>query len=46
MLLYLIRLADKLNIELASAAVDKIAVNAKKYPVHKARGTSKKYPEL
>ena len=45
-LLYLIRLADKLNIELASAAVDKIAVNAKKYPVHKARGTSKKYPEL
>jgi dCTP diphosphatase len=45
-LLYLIRLADKLDIDLVSAAVDKIAVNAKKYPVHKARGTSKKYTDL
>lgn len=45
-LLYLIRLADKLDIDLASAAVDKIAVNAKKYPMHPARGTSKKYTEL
>ena len=43
---YRVRLADKLDIDLASAAVDKIAVNAKKYPVHKARGTGKKYPEL
>lgn len=45
-LLYLIRLADKLDIDLASAATDKIAVNAQKYPVHKARGSSKKYTEL
>jgi dCTP diphosphatase len=45
-LLYLIRLADKLDIDLVSAAVDKMAVNAKKYPVHKARGTSKKYTDL
>ena len=45
-LLYLIRLADKLDIDLASAAADKIAVNAKKYPVHKARGNSKKYTDL
>lgn len=45
-LLYLIRLADKLDIDLASAAVDKIAVNAKKYPVDKARGSSKKYTDL
>ena len=45
-LLYLIRLADKLEIDLASAAVDKIAINAKKYPVHKARGSSKKYTDL
>lgn len=45
-LLYLIRLADKLDIDLAAAAFDKIAVNAKKYPVHKARGTSKKYTDL
>ncbi len=45
-LLYLIRLADKLDIDLLSAAADKMVVNAKKYPVHKARGTSKKYTEL
>ncbi|MHB1869797.1 MAG: nucleotide pyrophosphohydrolase [Steroidobacteraceae bacterium] len=45
-LLYLIRLADKLDIDLASAAVDKMAVNAKKYPVRKARGNSKKYTDL
>jgi NTP pyrophosphatase (non-canonical NTP hydrolase) len=45
-LLYLIRLADKLDINLVSAATDKMAVNAKKYPVHKARGTSKKYTDF
>lgn len=45
-LLYLIRLADKLDIELATAAFDKLAINAEKYPVHKARGSSKKYTEL
>ena len=45
-LLYLIRLADKLDIDLVTAAVDKMAVNAKKYPVHKARGNSKKYTDL
>lgn len=45
-LLYLIRLADKLNIDLLAAATDKIEVNAAKYPVDKARGSSKKYTEL
>jgi dCTP diphosphatase len=45
-LLYLIRLADKLDIDLATAAADKITVNAAKYPVYKARGSSKKYTEL
>ena len=45
-LLYLIRLADKLNIDLLAAATDKIRVNAAKYPVEKARGSSKKYSEL
>jgi dCTP diphosphatase len=44
--LYLIRLADKLNIDLLAAASDKIQVNAAKYPVDKARGSSKKYTEL
>lgn len=45
-LLYLIRLADKLNVDLASAAADKIQINATKYPVEKARGSSKKYTEF
>jgi dCTP diphosphatase len=45
-LLYLIRLADKLNIDLATAATDKMSVNASKYPAQKARGSNKKYTEL
>jgi NTP pyrophosphatase (non-canonical NTP hydrolase) len=45
-LLYLVRLADKLDVDLANAAVDKIQINAAKYPVEKARGTNKKYTEL
>jgi NTP pyrophosphatase (non-canonical NTP hydrolase) len=45
-LLYLIRLADKLEIDLLAAASDKIRLNAEKYPVEKARGSSKKYTEL
>ena len=45
-LLYLIRLADKLDIDLATAAFEKMKINAGKYPVDKARGSSKKYTEL
>jgi dCTP diphosphatase len=45
-LLYLIRLADKLDIDLLAAATDKIQLNAAKYPVDKARGSCKKYTEL
>ena len=45
-LLYLIRLADKLNVDLAVAAAEKLKINATKYPVHKARGSSKKYTGL
>ena len=45
-LLYLIRISDKLGIDPIAAAEAKIALNAKKYPVDLARGTSKKYDEL
>lgn len=45
-LLYLIRLADKLDIDLAAAARDKIALNAAKYPVEKVRGSARKYTDL
>ena len=45
-LLYLIRLADKLGIDPVAAADRKMLANAAKYPVDKARGTAKKYTEL
>jgi len=45
-LLYLIRLGDKLGIDPVAAAQRKMAANAEKYPVDKARGTAKKYTEL
>lgn len=45
-LLYLIRICDKLGIDPIAAAQAKIALNAIKYPVEKAHGSSKKYTEL
>ena len=44
--LYLIRLADMLNVDLIQAADRKIDTNSRKYPVEKARGNAKKYTEL
>jgi len=43
--IYLIRLADKLGIDLLSAAEAKIARNKEKYPADKVRGSAKKYTE-
>jgi len=45
-LIYLIRLADKLDIDLLQAAKNKIEVNEQKYPVDKAKGNAKKYTDL
>ena len=45
-LLYLLRLADELGIDPLAAAQDKMKSNEKKYPVDKARGSSRKYTEL
>ena len=45
-LLYLIRLSDKLGIDPVAAANRKIVANAAKYPADKARGSSRKYTEL
>lgn len=45
-LIYLTRLADKLRIDPMEAAFEKLEVNRIKYPVDKARGSSKKYTEL
>lgn len=43
---YLVRLSDKLGIDLVEAARAKIIRNEEKYPVEKARGNAKKYTEL
>ena len=45
-LLYLLQIADKLQIDLVAAAREKLELNASKYPVAQARGTSRKYTEL
>jgi NTP pyrophosphatase (non-canonical NTP hydrolase) len=42
---YLVRLADKLGIDLIAAAHEKIDDNARRYPADKVRGNSKKYSE-
>jgi len=44
-LIYLVRIADKLDIDLHSAALKKLQRNAEKYPVEMVRGKSSKYSE-
>ncbi|MEO6321277.1 MAG: nucleotide pyrophosphohydrolase [Polaromonas sp.] len=44
-LLYLLQLCDKLDIDLVEAARLKMVVNGEKYPVTGARGSSRKYTE-
>jgi dCTP diphosphatase len=43
--IYLIRIADKLNVDLLDAVDKKIAINEQKYPVDKVKGQNKKYTE-
>lgn len=45
-LIYLVRLAEMLGVDPLQAAFDKIQINAKKYPVHKAHGNHLKYDKL
>ena len=45
-LIYLTRLADLLDIDLLDAAADKLAINARKYPIDKAHGNALKYSDL
>ena len=44
-LLYLVRLADKLDVDLSQAALHKLEKNAEKYPAEQVRGSAKKYSE-
>ena len=41
-----ILLAEKHNLDIFDIVLEKIKLNAQKYPVDKAKGTSKKYNEL
>lgn len=45
-LIYLVSLANCLDVDLLQAAEDKLAINARKYPVDKARGNAQKYDEF
>jgi len=45
-LYYLLRIADKLDIDINEAFWKKTAKNEKKYPVHLAKGRATKYTEL
>ncbi len=44
--IYLVRLADRLGIDLARAVQEKIALNESRYPVALSRGRATKYTEL
>lgn len=43
---YAILLAEKYNLDINEIVSNKVLKNAEKYPVDKAKGTSKKYNEL
>jgi dCTP diphosphatase len=43
--IYLLRLADRLDVDLMRAADDKIVLNERKYPADRVRGDSRKYTE-
>ncbi len=45
MLLYLIQLADKTGVDLRAATLEKMALNAAKYPADQVRGNARKYSE-
>ena len=40
--IYLVRLADRLDIDLLDAAERKIVLNARKYPADRVRGSARK----
>ncbi|NCC71246.1 nucleotide pyrophosphohydrolase [bacterium] len=43
---YCILLANKLDVDLEQIVLDKIEMNAKKYPIEKCKGKSDKYTKL
>ncbi|MCX6102449.1 MAG: nucleotide pyrophosphohydrolase [Proteobacteria bacterium] len=45
-LYYTLRMADRLDVDLEKALIEKLKQNAKRYPVKLAKGNAKKYTEL
>ena len=44
-MVYLVRLADKLDVDLGAAVIEKMALNRAKYPAELVRGDARKYHE-
>ncbi len=44
-LIYLVRLADRLGIDLLESASRKLAINERRYPAERVRGSARKYDE-
>jgi phosphoribosyl-ATP pyrophosphohydrolase len=45
-LYYTLRIADRLNVDLEKAMIEKLKQNEKRYPVKLSKGNAKKYTEL
>lgn len=45
-LIYLVRISDRLGLDPLVAAEEKLKINAEKYPVELAKGNAKKYTEF
>ena len=43
--IYLMRLCERLDVDLPKVVEEKIKINEEKYPAHKVRGSAKKYSE-
>ena len=43
--IYLMRMCERLDVDLLKAVEDKIKMNAEKYPADKVRGSAKKYSD-
>lgn len=44
-MVYLVRLADKLDVDLGAAVIEKMVLNRAKYPAELVRGDARKYDE-
>jgi NTP pyrophosphatase (non-canonical NTP hydrolase) len=44
-LVYLVRMADKLNVDLLAAAAEKMAINERRYPAETVRGDARRAEE-